>query len=234
MKLLEIYEDLFQYMSRLNRVAKTQAHPEYARVRGEVKELLDQARRSTASDVRLSNQVGRLELPVVFFVDNLISTSRLKFASQWAENRLAKERNELAGDERFFDLMEQDLTDTSEEAAERLAVYYLCLGLGFTGMYQAQPDKIRQYVEQILPRIRQWIDSDPRTKVSEEAYRSTDARQLTEPPSSKIILVAIIFLFLSLSVMAVYYAFYARAVVELKSSVGQILVEGQKSESARP
>jgi type IV/VI secretion system ImpK/VasF family protein len=225
MKLLELYEDLFQYVCRLNRMAKTQAHPEYARVRSEIKELLSQAGRNSMSDVQLSNQVKRLELPIIFFVDNLVCTSRLKFASQWAENRLAKDRNELAGDERFFDLLEQDLSDTSEEAAERLAVYYVCLGLGFMGMYQAQPDKIRWFMEQIFPRVRQWIDSDPRTKISEEAYRHTDSRVLTDPPSNKIILVAIIFVFLSLSVLIVYYALYAKAVNELSVSVEKIKSE---------
>src|SRR5438132_5803416 len=110
--------------------------------------------------------------------------------------------NELAGDERFFDFMEQDLADTSEEAAERLAVYYMCLGLGFTGMYQGRPDQIRKYIDQIFPRVRQWLDVDPRTKISEEAYRFTDTRVLTEPPSKKIILVALLFLFFSLSALA--------------------------------
>src|SRR5687768_2545979 len=125
MKPLELYEDLFQYLSRLNRAAKAEAHPDYGRVRSEVKTLLDDIIRNAASDVRLSNQAKRLELPIIFFVDNVVCTSRLKFASQWADNRLAKERNELAGDERFFDFLEQDLTDTSEEAVERLAVYYV-------------------------------------------------------------------------------------------------------------
>ncbi|MBE0542001.1 MAG: DotU family type IV/VI secretion system protein [Verrucomicrobia bacterium] len=231
MKLLELYENLFQYVSRLNRVARTQVQPEYARVRAELKQLLDEAGRGAASDVRLLNQVQRLELPMIFFVDNVICTSRLKFAAQWAENRLAKERNELAGDERFFDFLEQDITDTSEEAVERLAVYYTCLGLGFTGMYVSQPEQIRRYMEQIFPRIRQWIDSDPRTKISEEAYQHTDSRVLTEPPSNKIILVAIVFLFLSLSVLVVYYALYARAVSELTVSVDRIMEEGKKGET---
>jgi type IV/VI secretion system ImpK/VasF family protein len=155
MKLLELYEDLFQYVCRLNRAAKTPAHPEYARVRSEVKDLLQQAVRNAASDVRLLNQAKSLELPMMFFVDYLVCSSRLKFAMQWAENRLAKERNELSGDEKFFDLLEADLKDTSEEAAERLAVYYVCLGLGFMGMYQTQPEQIRRYMEQIFPRVRQ-------------------------------------------------------------------------------
>lgn len=233
MKLLELYEDLFQYICRLNRAAKAQAQPEYVRVRAEIKELLGEVSRLAAADVRLLNQVQRLELTMIFFVDNLICTSRLKLAGPWAENRLAKERNELAGDERFFDFLDQDLKDTSEEAVERLAVYYACLGLGFMGMYQGQSEQIRQYMEQIFPRIRQWVDNDPRTKISEEAYKFTDTRVLTEPPSNKIILVAIIFGFLSLCVVIVYYALYARAIGSLSESVDKIVEEGQKAAAVR-
>lgn len=227
MKLLESYENLFQYICRLNRAAKAQAQPEYVRVRSEIKDLLGEVSRNAAADVRLLNQVQRLELCLIFFVDNLICTSRLKFAGQWAENRLAKERNELAGDERFFDFLDQDLKDTSEEAVERLAVYYACLGLGFMGMYQGQPDQIRRYLEQIFPRIRQWVDNDPRTKISEEAYKFTDTRVLTEPPSNKIILVSVIFAFLSLCVLIVYYALYAKAVGQLSDSVEKIVNAGK-------
>jgi type IV/VI secretion system ImpK/VasF family protein len=229
MKLLELYEDLFQYICRLNRAARAEAHPDYARVRTEVKTALDDLFRNAAADVRLLNQVRQLELPVLFFVDNLISTSRLKFAAQWAENRLAKEKNELAGDERFFDFLEDDLKNTSEEAAERLAVYYLCLGLGFMGMYQGQPDQLRRYMEQIFPRIRQWLDSDPRAKISDEAYRFTDTRVLTEPPSKKIILVAAVFVFLSLSVLVVYYGLYVKASSDLTDSIGQIVSQSESS-----
>src|SRR5262249_48088785 len=150
----------------------------------------------------LLNQARKLELPIIFFIDNLICTSRLRFAPQWIDNRLAKERNELAGDERFFDLLEHDLAETSEEAAERLAVYYVCLGLGFSGMYQGRPDQLRKYVEQIFPRVRQWIDVDPRTRISKEAYDSTDDRTLTEPPSKHLVLVAIALVFLSLTALS--------------------------------
>jgi type IV/VI secretion system ImpK/VasF family protein len=233
MKLLEIYENLFQYVCRLNRASRTQAQPEYTRVRSEIKDLFAEAERGASSDVRLHNQVRKLELPMIFFVDNVICMSRLKFSQQWAENRLAKEKNELAGDESFFDFLEADLKDTSEDAVERLAVYYVCLGLGFMGMYQGQPDQIRRYMEQIFPRVRQWVDNDPRTKINEEAYKFTDTRVLTEPPSNKIVLVAVIFGFLCLSVMIVYYALYAKAVGQLSDSVGAIVETSAEVEKAR-
>jgi type VI secretion system protein ImpK len=226
MKLLETYEDLFQFVCRMNRVARTDAHPDYGRTRSEAKTVLDDLNRSATADVQLMNQVKRLELPMIFFMDNLICTSRLKFASQWADNRLAKERNELAGDERFFDFLEQDLSDPSEEASERLAVYYTCFGLGFTGMYLSQPERIHQYQEQIYPRLGRWMDRDPNKKITEEAYQNTDTRVLTEPPSRKIILVAILFVFLSLSVLTVYYGLYAKASHELVDSIEKITQQG--------
>lgn len=230
MKLLDLYEDLFQYICRLNRASKAEGQLEYARVRSEIETILSEITRNASSDVRLLNQVKKLELPIVFFVDNVLCTSRLKFASLWAEDRMAVRRhNELAGDERFFDFLEQDLTDTSEEAAERLAVFYVCFGLGFMGMYQGRPDQIRKYVEQIFPRIRQWMDVDPKTKISEEAYRCTDTRVLTEPPSNKIVLVALVFVFLALASLAIYYGLYASASRQLSASIDQI-----KTQAAAP
>jgi len=228
MKLLDLYEELFQYVCLLNRMsnAKPEAQREYARVRSDVKGLIEDISRNAASDARLASQVRLLEMPVVFFVDNIIATSRLKFASQWAANRLATEKNELAGDERFFDFVQKDLADVSEEAVERLTVYYTCFGLGFTGMYINQPEHIRTMMEQIFPRIKHWTDSD-RVKLSEEAYKYTDTRMLTEPPNNKIILVTILFLFLSLSVLVLYYALYYKASSDLTSAVQTIEKTGR-------
>lgn len=229
MRLLDLYEDLFQYICRLNRAAKTEAHPEYAHVRAEIKSLFVEIQRNAAGDVALSHQVKRLELPLIFFVDNLIATSRLNFSQQWASNRLATERNELAGDERFFkDFLRPDFADPSEEAKERLAVYYVCLGLGFMGIYQNQPDQIRRMTEEIFGRIREWVDADPRTKISAEAYRHTNRTVLTEPPNKKLMLVAIAFVVLGLSVLAIYHSYYYKASADMSRAIGQIIDQSQK------
>jgi type IV/VI secretion system ImpK/VasF family protein len=223
MKLLDLYEELFQYVCLLNRMsyAKPEAQHEYARARADIKSMIADIARNNTSDVRLAGQISRLELPVIFFVDDVIAKSRLKFAAQWDSNRLAKERSELAGDERFFEFVSEDLADVREEAVERLAVYYTCFGLGFKGMYRNQPEQIRSLMEQMFPRIRHWTDSD-RVKLSEEAYKFTDTRVLTEPPGSKIVLVSVLFLFLCLSVLAVYYGLYYKASSDLTGAIQQI------------
>jgi len=229
MKLLELYEPLFQYVCRLNRAARTSTHPDYNRVRSEIKTIFEEITRNAAPEIALANQVRQLERPMVYFADNLICSSRLNFASRWAANRLAvADYNELAGDESFFDYLDRDMADPNPDAAERLAVYYVCLGLGFTGMYIAQPEKIRDYMEKIFPRIRQWMDSDSRTKISEQAYGCTDTRVLTEPPSDKILLVVVLFIFFSLSVLVISYGLYFKASAELKQSVGQIVEQAQR------
>ena len=224
MKLLDLYEDIFQYVCKLNRAAKTQAHPELARVRGDLKVLLEQPARNASGDVHLANQVKRMELPIIFFIDNLVCTSRLKFAGDWAERRLANDCRppELAGDDKFFELLEPDLMDPSEEASDRLAVYYVCLGLGFTGMYVGQPNRIRGYMDQIYPRISKLVDRDPKANITQQAYDYTNANILTEPPNRKITLVAIAFVFLCLTTLVVYYALYAQAVADLKDAVVDI------------
>ena len=161
---------------------------------------------------------------MIFFADDVIANSRLQFATQWAQKPLAQERKEQKGEERFFGAyLEEDLVNPEEDASERLAIYYVCLALGFHGMYRSHPEKILWYMEQIFPRIRQWMDNDPRSKISDEAYRHTDIRVLTEPPSTKIAAVAVAFLFLTLSVLAVYYALYADAVKVLSDSVSYIV-----------
>src|SRR2546430_894078 len=147
MTLLELTEPIFQYICRLNRAARkaggpaasggantsfftkpgssaasAQARPmslDYAVVRAEIKALLDDFLQKSGSDGRLSSQAKKMELPLLFFIDSMIAESTLPFAAQWNQNRLAYDRNELAGDEKFFDLLEETARDSSDEASER-------------------------------------------------------------------------------------------------------------------
>jgi len=117
--------------------------------------------------------VARLDLPLIFFADNVIANSRLHFAQQWRKSGWPRKRTRPAGTSGFFvEFVEPDLVDSDEDAASRAAGGVLCVpGLGFRGIYQNHPEKVLWYMEQIFPRIRQWMDNDPRWKISDEAYR---------------------------------------------------------------
>jgi type IV/VI secretion system ImpK/VasF family protein len=175
------------------------------------------------AEARLANQYHKLELLLVFFVDSMIANSQLKFATQWHQNRLAYEQKEKAGDEKFFDLLEATLNDNSEEAEERLTIFYTCLGLGFTGMYVGQPEQLRKYMNAIFPRIRHRIDYDPAKRLFEDAYKTVDTRSFLQPPSHRIQVMAIILIFLSLSMLVLYYGMYMNASDTLRASLRQVI-----------
>ena len=105
MQLLALCEPLFQYICRLNRSARKGGRFEPGQVRAEIKSLLEDMHDRSSSTPGLTAQLERVELPLLFFVDYMIKESDLDFVRQWHE--LAHERNELAGDEKFFDMLDE-------------------------------------------------------------------------------------------------------------------------------
>jgi len=153
----------------------------------------------------------------------MISESNLSFAQQWNQNRLAFERSELAGDEKFFDLLEETLKDNGDDASERLALFYTCIGLGFTGIYFRQPEFLRSTMQRIAPRIRHVVEADAGARICPESYEGVDTRNLVQPPSSRVILVTMIFLCFTLATLATYVLLYAKASRDLRASLTDVV-----------
>ncbi len=210
MTLIDLYEPLFQYVCVLNRMSRKAGAEaiEYGAVRSKVASLLESARTEAQADLLLSTHVNKLELPILFFVDSMISESKLQCADQWHRNRLAFASNQLAGDEKFFDLLDETLADTSKEATDRLTIYYVCLGLGFAGWYSGQPEYLRKKMETIAARISGRADRDRVTRICPEAYQHLDSRNLIEAPSAAIGSIILAFVVLGIVVIAInFYLF---------------------------
>jgi type VI secretion system protein ImpK len=184
MRLVSLCEPLFQYVCRLNRSAVKGCTLPLERVRADIERLFEEMRVEASSRSDLAGQYERIQLPLVFFVDFVVRESNLSFRMDWIP--LASDFNEFAGDEKFFELLESDLADPSDGAAERLAVYYTCLGLGFTGLYTGDPDTIRRLTGRISGRISRFMDADARARICPQAYEHTDTRDFTEPPGTKL------------------------------------------------
>jgi type VI protein secretion system component VasF len=257
MTLLQLTEPLFQYVCRLNRIARrgaaakssggdttyislgpktesgarTVAPPaparagtlDYAVARAEIKALLEDMMAKANKDGRLMQQAKKIELPLIFFLDSMISDSKLAFANQWNENRLAYEIPELAGDEKFFDLLDETLKENSDEAAERLAVFYICIGLGFTGIYFKQPEFLRKTMLSIAPRIRHLVENNQDARICPEAYEKLDERNLVQPPGSRMVVVGLVFLCFTLAVLISYFVMYRQASKNLNDSIEEVL-----------
>jgi type IV/VI secretion system ImpK/VasF family protein len=233
MNLLELTEPVFQYVCRLNRVARKGATIDYETVRSDVRELFAQMADKSRSDARLAQQYQKIELPLTFFIDSIVSESRLHFAMEWNQNRLAFDRQELAGDERFFELLEETLAERGDEAAERLAVYYTCLGLGFSGWYSGQPDVLKRKMIDLAPRIRSYVESDDTARICPDAYEHTDDRNFALPPSSRLIPWIIAIGVLIIAVGVVYWDSFRSSSADLHRSL-EAIVQHDPAAPAQP
>jgi len=222
--LLDLYEPLFQYICLLNRMSR-KGGPEakgYDEVRGTIISLLEAIQRRAESDLVLSMQAGKLELPILFFVDSVLSESGFQWAQQWNRNRLAFQQNQLAGDEKFYDMLDETLADSSREATERLKIFYVCMGLGFTGWYATQPEYLRKKMETIGQRI--GVPRDRRTvgRLCPETYEHLDTRNLIEPPAGKIGFIVVLFVALCLMAAATDFYLYRLGSEGLVNSLKEI------------
>jgi type VI secretion system protein ImpK len=226
MTLLELCEPLFKRVCLLNRFGRKGASVsgtvDHEKLRLEIKELFADIEKRANVESELKTQWQRIELALVFFVDSMIAESGLIVSARWHQNRLAYERKELAGDEKFFDLLDETLSDPSEGATERLQVFYTCLGLGFTGWYAGQAEYLRGKMLDISHRIRPAMDPDQTARICPEAYLGVDTRDLVQRPGLSIGAIAVIFLGLCLIVLTVEIYLFRAASLSLTDSLTAI------------
>lgn len=221
MTLLELCEPLFQYTCRLNRIARKGAHAEPDEVRGRIKALLEEMKSRASSDGALRMQAEKVQLPLIFFADGMIRESNLPLAGRWKD--IAQEHNELAGDEKFFDLLEETLADKSEAATERLGVFHTCLGLGFTGWYAGQPEYLRKKMLEISARWRGRGDAEATARLCPEAYEHVNTSDLIEPPGRSLVGIGIALVGFMVVLFVANVYLYRSSSGELRSSIDQIL-----------
>src|ERR1700736_6323922 len=211
MTILEVCEPLFKKVCLLNRLGrKGGGASDYDKLRLEIEEMFKEMERVAGNEPLLKAQWQKLEFPLIFFVDSMISESGLAVAATWNRSRLAYDQKELAGDEKFFDLLDETLNDPSDEASQRLVVFYTCIGLGFTGWYAGQPEYLRGKMLDVSQRIRTAMETDKTVRICPETYLNVDTRDLVEPPASKLGGIAIVFAGLCLIVVMVEaYLFHA-------------------------
>ncbi len=202
-------DPVFLRICELNRIGRTGGKcPDYADLRIEMLALLGDVRKTMLADSSLERHWISLELPLIFFVDSMISESKLPIASEWNRKRLAYERKELAGDQKFFDLLDATLADTGVDSTARLPVFYTCLGLGFLGMHAGDPAPVQKIMASLVTRIEPPIGVEFRNKITPEAYDHVDTRNLIQPPPIRTgLLVAMFGVLLLLCIVLSLYIF---------------------------
>jgi type VI secretion system protein ImpK len=245
--LMELVEPLFLFVCRLNRIGRNQHIPatetsapfasdsfSYDQAREEVLRLLTTMKDEASGDVALARQFDEIEMPLIFFVDSIIAESQLSFRERWHENRLAAERGELAGDDKFFDMLDECLAEATEEATERLAVYFTCLGLGFTGKYSGDPLQIDTRIQRITHRIRRrWLSRDFEKKLCLTCYEHTDKSDLPKPTRDSVTRIVVIWAFGIIALIVAYAYFYQSSAGELRALVEEFASPASAAGSPR-
>ena len=135
--------------------------------------MMDQMRVSSRQQPELARQYLMVELPLLFFLDYVMQ-ELMGLDGKW--NELAFERNELAGDEKFFDLLEQTLGNPTELATERVAVFYQCMALGFSGTYAPDPQELGRYFRRCALRLGLAPELVETGRVVPDAYKQIDVK----------------------------------------------------------
>jgi len=225
MTLLDACEPLFQRICSLNRSSGTKGVPlDLPSLRAEVTALIAALRNNLIAEPALAGQWQKLEMPILFFVDSMISESGLPTAGEWNKNRLAYEFKELAGDQKFFDFLDKDLADPDPDATARLGFYFTCIGLGFTGFYSKSPEQLRPRMVEMLRRVDPAVRADSHMKISPEAYENVDTRDLIEPPPLPTKVLVGFFASLCVVFLVVNFHLYQDATIELRKDLVNILL----------
>lgn len=225
MKLLDVCEPLFQYICRLNRSARKGGDHRPEEVRSELKSILADISTKAKSDATLANQLdkdrGGIYLVLLFFADFMVRNSSLPFAMNWEDLAADEKPPQLGGDEKFFDMLDKALADRSEPAAERIAVYYTCMGIGFTGWYTGQPEHLRRKMMECSLRLRGQINADESTPVCPESYNA-DTRVLFKPIGSSLVGITIALVVLLIAIFAGNVYVYHVTASDLAEKLQQI------------
>ena len=221
MTLTELTEPFFQYICRLNRWAHGGGQLDAEVVRAEIKALLADMKARAAATAGLAGQYEQIELPLIFFTDFMIKEGGYNISKKWKE--LAFDRNELGGDEKFFDLLEETLKDSSPAATDRLAVFYTCLGLGFTGWYAGQPEFLRKKSREIRLRIDAGSQDSDSRKICPDSYEHVNTADLIEPPGVKLVGIAVVLAACIFTLLVANFYLFHRSVSQLNQALTTIL-----------
>ena len=218
MTLVEICEPLLQYVCRLNRLGRKGGRADFGVVRSEIKAIFAEMRAKADATPGMVGPYNEIELVLMFFVDSMILNSKL--GSSWKP--LSAERGELGFEEKFWDLLEDALKDASDGATQRLAVFYVCIGLGFTGLYTGQNDVIKRKMLEISARLRGQIDADQAARICPDSYESVDTRNLTQPPNRSLTGMIIAMVALTVVLLVAYVQMFRHAAQSLSGSLSSI------------
>jgi type VI protein secretion system component VasF len=128
--------------------------PSMEKFRGDIKNALEDVKYRAKNNSELNLEYERIELPLVFFIDYMVKEGNFPFKNAWRE--LARDYNELSGDEKFFNLLSNELY--APDVKDVIPVFYTMLGLGFDGIYANDSKAIERTMKQCMEKMENEFD----------------------------------------------------------------------------
>ena len=226
MKLLELCDPLFKYICLLNRSVKKQASIDAAQAESDIEAILSEikskARANSAAG--LSDQYEKMEMPLIFFVDNVIANCPPPLSDNW--QRLAYKRDRVTGDTDFCEELNRTLAEPdTPSSTDRLSIFYTCVGLGFTGDELQDPNVRRDRMAKLSRRIRSVLELEDRNRITPQAYGHTLVDDLVPPPVGPVWRIAVVLVGLIFVLIAVNAYLYRDRVANLDATLKKIDVK---------
>jgi hypothetical protein len=170
--------------------------PSMGQFKQDIEARLAEASKEAAADPALARLYGRIERPLVFFIDYMVKEGNFPFRTEWRE--LARKYNELSGDEKFFNLLSEALDNPDAEGT--LSLFYLMLGLGFDGDRHGD----QGYIDRCMRRCEEKFSSS--FDIRHEPLVSFPAQKRPAPPERRrpgirfVLVLAALFMLIGFSV----------------------------------
>ncbi|PYX68468.1 MAG: DotU family type IV/VI secretion system protein [Acidobacteria bacterium] len=176
------FQEVFTAVVRLryNRQAVSDAETFRAQMRQALRVAEQEARSRGCS----AEDVKQVIFAVVAFLDESVLTSRNPVFVNWPRLPLQAELfgHQLAGEIFFQELQKQLNRSDSQETADLLEIYYLCLLLGFKGRYAAGGDlrSVMAATQEKIRRIRGPLGAlSPRGTIPADAVRTSQTDRVS-------------------------------------------------------
>ncbi|HAH70214.1 MAG TPA: hypothetical protein DCL74_00160 [Succinivibrionaceae bacterium] len=111
------------------------------------------SQRSSLNPV-LQQQYAAIEKPLIFFIDYTIKEGGFSYSGSYKE--LARNFNELSGDDKFFDLLKQ--AEEAQDDKEVIRIFYILMGLGFDGFYKRKRPELLDIMQKTATHFDKSLD----------------------------------------------------------------------------
>ena len=150
MTLFDLSREFFSYLVSFREQAPTSNPPRLINVRADLESILARMDTQAKADLALNSSYEWVRPVLVVFADEILTGSGWGHSDKWRENNLElRHYGASEGGRRYFRM----LSELDEAPKDVVAVFYLCLALGFHGPLEPGDPKLEQIKSQLAQRL---------------------------------------------------------------------------------